>query len=112
MIHPSVPILIEENNPVYLPIVGYISLACLSLPGIVYLFRHEFRELRWQEQLQSIGIVMMLSTIVCRPAPYLRAQIFFFAFTFIAFIASQTREWRKQPIFYYACWIYVICMSS
>lgn len=111
MIHPSVPILIEENNPVYLPIVGYISLACLSLPGIVYLFRHEFRELRWQEQLQSIGIVMMLSTIVCRPAPYLRAQIFFFAFTFIAFIASQTREWRKQPIFYYACWIYVICMS-
>ena len=111
LFRPTVPILIDQFTPVYLPVVGILSLACLSIPGIVYLCSRAFRELRWQEQLQSAGIVLMLTTIVFRAPAYLHAQLIFFAFTAIAFLADKDRQWRKQPVFFYACWIYVLWLS-
>ena len=110
-IQPTVPIFINEAQPAYLPIVGVISLCFLALPAVVYLCKKDFRTLRWQEQLQSIGIVLMLSTIVFRPSVYLHVQIVFFTFTAVAFFFDKKKKWQTQPLFYYACWLYVIWLA-
>ncbi len=110
-VRPTVPIYIDEGNQVYLPIVGVISMCILALPVIVYLCRHEFRELRWQEQLQSTGIVLMLGSIVFRPSVYLHVQVAFFTLAAVAFLFGKEKRWYKQPAFYYACWLYVIWLA-
>ena len=108
---PTIPIFVNEGNPVYLPIVGIISMCLLALPAIVYLCRRDFRALRWQEQLQSVGIVLMLSTIVFRPPVYLHVQLVFFVFTALAFIFDKKKKWNEQPMFFYASWLYVIWLA-
>lgn len=109
--NPTTPIFINADNLTYLPILGVISMCFLVLPFIVFVCSQQFRLLRWQEKLQSVGIALMLTTIVFRPYAYLHAQIIFFLFTFIAFVCDKNRQWKIPPIFYFACLIYVIWLS-
>lgn len=111
MSHPSVPIFINEADPVYLPVVGAVSTILLFIPLIIYLCGTEFRQQHWQMKLQSIGIALMLSTIVFRPYAYLHAQLFFFGFTVISFFADRQRHFQKPPVFYIACCIYFIWIA-
>lgn len=111
MLHPTVPIYINELTFDYLPAVGILSAACLLLPIIGYLCTDTFRELSWQEQVMSVGIVLMLGSIVFRPSVYLHVQLVFFATTVIALLFDKDRKWHRQPLFFYAAWLYVLWLA-
>lgn len=110
-VHPTTPIFIDEKDPVYLPIVGILSFCFLALPVIAYASTKEFRQLGWQTQLSSIGIALMLSTIVFCPYSYLHAQILFFVFTAIEYLSRKNRHIQCPPLFHIACWIYFIWLT-
>ena len=111
LIHPTTPIYINENDQVYSPLIGIISYFFLALPVIAYACTKEFRQQRWQTQLCSIGIALMLSTIVFCPFAYLHAQILFFCFTALDYLTRKSLRIQRPPLFHIACWIYFIWLT-
>lgn len=111
LVNPTTPIFIDENAPVYLPIVGIISFCFLALPVVAYACNPEFLQQRWQTKLMSIGIALMLATIVFCPYAYLHAQILFFVFAALDYFTRKDLRIKFPPLFFFACWIYVIWLT-
>lgn len=111
LVHPATPIFINEADPVYLPVVGIISFCFLAMPVIAYACTPEFLQLRWQAKFMAMGIALMLATIVFCPYAYLHAQILFFVFTGIDYFTRKDMRLKLPPLFYFACWIYVIWLA-
>ena len=105
---PETPVFVNEEAPVYLPIVCVLSLVCLSVPTVLYAFSSEFRELKWHRRLLLVSVAMMLTAVIHRPRVYLDVQLVFWVSAFIALVADKERSVNRPPLFYYTFWLYFI----
>ena len=105
---PTVPIMVNEYAPVYLPAVCTISLVLIAIPVLLLVCSREFRQWRWTDQIVLLGIALMLGALIHRPRVYLDVQIVFFLCTVIAFVFDRPLRWHRPPLFYYAFWLYFI----
>lgn len=111
LVHPTTPIFIDAYNPSYLTIVGIISFCFLLLPVIAYACHDEFRQQCWHTKLMSIGIALMLATLVFCPYSYLHAQILFFVFAALEYYMRKDWKIKFPPLLFFASWIYFIWLT-
>ncbi len=98
-IKPETPIFFNECTEEYPVYMWFVSLAALSVPVIAYLCSKSFRALPWTQQLLSVGLVLLLASVVHRPRTYLDAQVIFFVCTLVAFAFDKQRRFNWPSLF-------------
>lgn len=85
-----------------------LSLLCLSVPIILYIYTPSFRTASWQEKLLWFSISVLLVSLVHNPRCSLDAQILFFVGVFVYALCNKFRVSQHPNYCHYIVWVYLL----